>query len=288
MSDWALGKKLNSRIADVPLNHLIWLNDYKTYGTASYVWQDRRIWFELMESPCAINDGHVIQTCLAHFITCGLPIKNFLKNLYGTPTSVLSAISENDSFEQALLRDNYKTVFPGFEKWWTLLTTNIYAIGPMLKHRPYLVSNGVLHTALPTDCSNEFAYKTIMMRLVDWRKDTSNKYVNFVRTNVVDEIVSKYNISKMTVTPGYQTHVPSSTDNPGAIIVNTTHQNQMYVGHNAYCKWYGGATIYNGAAVYVDSHALPLFTSGYGVYANTSGATVEYYDIPDVITNSTS
>lgn len=57
MSDWALGKKLNSQIADVPLNHLIWLNDYKTYGEDSYVFNDKDIWNELLQSYLLIaND----------------------------------------------------------------------------------------------------------------------------------------------------------------------------------------------------------------------------------------
>lgn len=56
MSDWALGKKLNSRIADIPLNHLIWLQDYKTYGEESYVFKDKDILHELYTSPIAVND----------------------------------------------------------------------------------------------------------------------------------------------------------------------------------------------------------------------------------------
>ena len=47
---WALGKKLNSQIADVPLNHLIWLQDYKTYGEDSYVFQNKDILHELYNS----------------------------------------------------------------------------------------------------------------------------------------------------------------------------------------------------------------------------------------------
>ena len=56
MSDWALGKKLNSRVADVPINHLIWLNDYKTYGENSYVFRDKGIWNELCNTEFAWKD----------------------------------------------------------------------------------------------------------------------------------------------------------------------------------------------------------------------------------------
>lgn len=50
MSDWSLGKKLNSQIAGVPLNHLIWLNDYKTFGEDSYVFQNKDVLHELYKS----------------------------------------------------------------------------------------------------------------------------------------------------------------------------------------------------------------------------------------------
>ena len=62
-------KGVNSDL-NVPLNHLIWLNDYKTYGEDSYVFQNKDIWNELMMSRCAINDrsvaGHVHQYANEH------------------------------------------------------------------------------------------------------------------------------------------------------------------------------------------------------------------------------
>lgn len=64
MSDWGFGKKLNSQIADVPLNHLIWLNDYKTYGENSYVFQNKNILHELYESPISIWDFTVLSNVL--------------------------------------------------------------------------------------------------------------------------------------------------------------------------------------------------------------------------------
>ncbi len=68
MSDWALGRKLNSRVADIPLNHLIWLNDYKTYGENSYVFQDKDILHELYRSPIAANDGKILDESLSYIL----------------------------------------------------------------------------------------------------------------------------------------------------------------------------------------------------------------------------
>lgn len=57
MNDFILGQWLNSQVTDVPLNHLIWLNDYKTYGENSYVFQNKDILHELYEDyKLTIND----------------------------------------------------------------------------------------------------------------------------------------------------------------------------------------------------------------------------------------
>lgn len=82
MSDWTLGKKLNSQIADVPLNHLIWLQDYKTYGEDSYVFQDKDIYNELMRSAPAINDINTFSEALTHISEDGVNFGSFFKNFY--------------------------------------------------------------------------------------------------------------------------------------------------------------------------------------------------------------
>ena len=68
MSDWALGRKLNSRVVDIPINHLIWLNDYKTYGTNSYVYNDKNILHELYTSKISANDKKVFSEALNYFL----------------------------------------------------------------------------------------------------------------------------------------------------------------------------------------------------------------------------
>lgn len=68
MSDWGLGKKLNSQIEGVPLNHLIWLNDYKTYGEDSYVFQNKDMLHELYKSGIAPNDGFILIDALEYVL----------------------------------------------------------------------------------------------------------------------------------------------------------------------------------------------------------------------------
>lgn len=56
-SDTLIG--VNSAALNTPLNHIIWLNDYKTYGENSYVFKDKRILKELYASPIAANDNAI-------------------------------------------------------------------------------------------------------------------------------------------------------------------------------------------------------------------------------------
>lgn len=69
MSDWGLGRKLNSQIEGVPLNHLIWLQDYKTYGEDSYVFRNKDILHELYLSTCALNDRTIGTDALNYAIS---------------------------------------------------------------------------------------------------------------------------------------------------------------------------------------------------------------------------
>lgn len=68
MNDFILGQWLNSQVTDVPLNHLIWLSDYKTYGTSSYVYNDKNILHELYKSPISANDKKVISEALNYLL----------------------------------------------------------------------------------------------------------------------------------------------------------------------------------------------------------------------------
>lgn len=58
-SDTLIG--VNSAALNTPLNHIIWLNDYKTYGENSYVFKDKRILKELYASPIAANDAKIYE-----------------------------------------------------------------------------------------------------------------------------------------------------------------------------------------------------------------------------------
>lgn len=85
MSDWALGKKLNSQIADVPLNHLIWLNDYKTFGEDSYVFQDKDILHELYNSlQLSMNDKQIRAEAFDYIVSVNKRVGLALGAIYGS------------------------------------------------------------------------------------------------------------------------------------------------------------------------------------------------------------
>lgn len=101
MSDMALGKKLNSQIANVPLNHLIWLQDYKTYGEDSYVFRDKRILKELYASPIAANDVQIYKEAKNYNSSymSDADLIRWGKNTYALkdlPENIILAISRGD------------------------------------------------------------------------------------------------------------------------------------------------------------------------------------------------
>ena len=67
----------------VPTNHSIWLLDYKTYGENSYVFQDKDIWDELMNSRVAVNDKDIVSIVRKYFTDTGKDPLKMLCNMYG-------------------------------------------------------------------------------------------------------------------------------------------------------------------------------------------------------------
>ena len=106
---WALGKKLNSQIANVPLNHLIWLNDYKTYGSDSYVSVDTDKYDELMRNyNLTMNDPLVMGEALEYAIAndeFGRAIANYKKisdaSVFNGITSFIDLLSSRDALSVA-------------------------------------------------------------------------------------------------------------------------------------------------------------------------------------------
>ena len=66
---------INSAALDTPLNHLIWLNDYKTYGENSYVFRDKDILHELYKSVrISANDNTIYIEAFNAIIDNNYPI----------------------------------------------------------------------------------------------------------------------------------------------------------------------------------------------------------------------
>ena len=66
---------INSAALDTPLNHLIWLNDYKTYGENSYVFRDKDILHELYKSVrISANDNAIYIEAFNAIIDNNYPI----------------------------------------------------------------------------------------------------------------------------------------------------------------------------------------------------------------------
>ena len=67
-----------------PLNHLLYLADYKHFGEHSYAFQDKDIWVELIQSRAAMNDVDVVGVAVSEMINLGIDPLLAMSNIYGT------------------------------------------------------------------------------------------------------------------------------------------------------------------------------------------------------------
>lgn len=88
---------INSDLS-TPLNHLLYLADYKHFGEHSYAFQDKDIWVELIQSRAAMNDVDVIGVAVSEMINLGIDPLLAMSNIYGTGIE----FREYSSFEQVV------------------------------------------------------------------------------------------------------------------------------------------------------------------------------------------
>lgn len=84
--------------SSTPLNHLLYLADYKHFGENSYAFQDKDIWVELIQSRAAINDVDVVGEAVSSMISLGIDPLLAMSNIYGTGID----FKEYGSFEQVV------------------------------------------------------------------------------------------------------------------------------------------------------------------------------------------
>lgn len=73
---------VNSAALDTPLNHMIWLQDYKTYGENSYVFQNKDILHELYKSSVAANDMQVCSEALDYLLSLDSCLGSFIGSVF--------------------------------------------------------------------------------------------------------------------------------------------------------------------------------------------------------------
>lgn len=79
---WAEVMKVNGDMGN-PLNLLLALNDYKTYGVNSYAFQTKKIWDTLRHSELALYDLSLTQTCWDWWLKDGYTEVGLLNHLLG-------------------------------------------------------------------------------------------------------------------------------------------------------------------------------------------------------------
>lgn len=101
---WPEVYKINSDF-NSPLNHLIWLNDYKTYGQNSYVYNDKDKWSELLSDYLlCMNDFGVAQYSLEYANTHNQAGKAF-SAVYGTETHGTTLLDSCETIEDVYVEN---------------------------------------------------------------------------------------------------------------------------------------------------------------------------------------
>lgn len=98
MSDWAgIKKAINSDLSS-PLNHLMWLNDYRIFGEESYVFQNKDILHELYEDYKLCMNAKPIQTeTFAYVVTNNTEVGKALAGCKGiTDADILAELTTVD------------------------------------------------------------------------------------------------------------------------------------------------------------------------------------------------
>lgn len=107
ISDTLIG--INSAALNTPLNHIIWLSDYKTYGKDSYVFQNKDILHELYENyTLSMNDKSVSEEAFNYAIE-KQKIGNAISCIYGVDQSF--AWDSVRSVEDLVSNENISKVF---------------------------------------------------------------------------------------------------------------------------------------------------------------------------------
>ena len=161
---------INSAALELPLNHLIWLNDYKTYGENSYVFQNKDILHELYKSPTLIVDPYITIDALDYiFGNCTEEeTKTILQKYYYKDLNNL--ISNGVSFANATYTEIQLLLL--YHYYYGLDLTNFWSVGDKRS-----VS---LAEMAATGVGESHAEQTVEFAIADFDHDTLTSPINDV------------------------------------------------------------------------------------------------------------
>ncbi len=157
--------------------HGVWLNDYKTNGEKSYVFNNKDMWNELMQSRTALNDADISDLALQYALNNNAHIGKVFGNIYGIeeadwsdlPTlmdicdneTACAAIFNNSVATRAILGyNNYEVIDYKKDALYTVLNSKPTLLNEIInsdKYKSKLISKTVSYNdyCILTTCTSD-------------------------------------------------------------------------------------------------------------------------------------
>lgn len=262
------------------IKHAVWLNDYKTYGTDSYVYNNKDIWNELCCSPEGINDKDFNHNCLNYLITStDLNAKNVLSGLYDINANFTSDINETSLADLFNSSDAMKYLMSSQLFLDAILGSNSAVLAK------YNVCNIDKVTSIKSDCIASIFSNSIL--IVPFVRDIASFKKCYPLINSIKSYQALYNAlsnaSYATTKAMFSYNagmvssaVMSQVSKQFIVYINTTYKN-TFDGADKLRLYYGGTSTY-------DLYTNPTTTSGSPINSKV----MKQYSGPTYITTNSS
>lgn len=168
---------INSDLS-TPLNHLLYLADYKQFGEHSYAFQDKDIWVELIQSRAAMNDVDVVGVAVSEMISLGIDPLVAMSNIYGTGiefreySSFEQVVAETENIKKILNNDICYSLVKSYKPYIDAIFSSNERVDELLSYDWFMnYINGISDASTTGSKSDGFYYLKTMAVTADGFQD---------------------------------------------------------------------------------------------------------------------